>query len=143
MVRYKDTDYFVSENGKVFKNGKQLKSFFNEKGYERVSLYLNKKIKKYFVHRLVAELYLGNPNNLPFVNHKNYIRNDNSINNLEWVTLTQNNRDRGVFTKLDIDKVKEIRTMNKKHKEIAEIFNISESNVSHIKNNKTWKYGLS
>jgi hypothetical protein len=143
MVRYKDTDYFVTENGKVYKNGKQLKSHITKKGYERVSLYLNKKIKKYFVHRLVGDIYLDNPNSLPFINHKNYVRNDNSVNNLEWVTLTQNNRDRGVFTKLDIGKVKEIRTMNKKQKDIAEMFNITQSNVSQIKTNKIWNNGIS
>lgn len=51
-------------------------------------------IKKYNVHRLIAETFLPNPNNLPQVDHINRIRIDNRIENLRWVDLTTQNENR-------------------------------------------------
>lgn len=48
--------------------------------------------KYYSIHRLVAEAYLDNPDNLPCVNHKDENRSNNSVNNLEWCTLEYNTK---------------------------------------------------
>ena len=138
MIRYKNTDYFITKDGKVYKNKKQLKSFFNEKGYERVSFYINKKIKKYFVHRLVAETFIKNPYNLPFVNHKNYKRNDNRVENLEWISLTNNNRNKKNYTKIDLHKAEEIRKSNLSQRKLAKLYNVSQTTICNIKNNNSW-----
>lgn len=72
---------------------KILKVSINKYGYKVISLYKNSKEKKYFVHRLVAEAFIPNPDNLPEVNHiiDDYEhRSDNRVENLEWCTRDYN-----------------------------------------------------
>jgi hypothetical protein len=83
--------YKISDTGKVLglKRGKFLKP--NHSGrYWMISLCKNNKMKTISVHRLVAITFIPNPNNLPEVNHKNGIKTDNYINNLEWSTRSEN-----------------------------------------------------
>lgn len=71
-------------NSKQIRKGKILKLWPDKKGYLRVSLSKNGKDKLFFVHRLVAEAFLPNPDNLPEVNHKSEIKTQNFPQNLEW-----------------------------------------------------------
>jgi hypothetical protein len=85
--------YLVDTDGKVYnsKTMKELKSYPNKNtGYMTVVLRNAIKPRCVYVHRLVASAYLPNPFNLPEVNHKNFIRNDNKLSNLEWVNKKQN-----------------------------------------------------
>lgn len=59
-------------------------------GYLRITLCKNGKIKHFFIHRLVAEAFLDNPDNLPQVNHINEDKTDNRVENLEWCTQEYN-----------------------------------------------------
>lgn len=59
-------------------------------GYEHVRLYSGDKVIDKSVHRLVAETFLPNPDNLKYVNHKDEDRRNNSIDNLEWCTNRYN-----------------------------------------------------
>lgn len=67
-----------------------LKTFTNKKGYYRVGLVKNRKQIKYFVHRLVAIAFIPNPENKPYINHKDETPYNNNVNNLEWVTPKEN-----------------------------------------------------
>ena len=67
-----------------------LKPFLNKWGYYRVSLRKSNKYYKKSVHRLVAEAFLPNPNNLPEVNHINEVKTDNRVENLCWVSSKEN-----------------------------------------------------
>lgn len=88
-----DEMYLVSENGEVFSlfTNKTLKpSLSKGTGYFVVNI--RKQGKRYpeYIHRLVAEAFIDNPNNLPEVNHIDGNKLNNSVNNLEWVSGNDN-----------------------------------------------------
>ncbi len=80
--------YEVSDKGRVrsLKFGKEriLKPRRNPEGYLKVCLYKNGEHKDYKVHRLVAKIFIPNPDNLPEVNHRDENKENNSVQNLEW-----------------------------------------------------------
>ena len=85
--------YEVSNTGNVkslIKNN-IIKGFINKKGYIQVSLSKNGIIKKFSVHRLVAQAFLQNPYNLPQVNHRDEDKINNNVDNLEWCDAKYNN----------------------------------------------------
>lgn len=67
-----------------------IKQQKNKTGYLRVNLYKNGCSKKYFIHRLVAQVFIPNPENKPNVNHKDCNIENNSVENLEWCTQSEN-----------------------------------------------------
>ncbi len=86
------TNYYIYDNGDVLniKTEKILKGSIGENGYKYYRLSENGNKKMYYAHRLVAEAFLENLNNLPVVNHKDGNKLNNNVNNLEWVTYTEN-----------------------------------------------------
>ena len=97
--------YLVSNTGKIksldrvvackngatrLHKGKELKQFLNERGYLCVVITKNKKSKIKKMHRLVAQTYIDNPLNKPQVNHIDCDKTNNSVENLEWVTNSEN-----------------------------------------------------
>lgn len=96
-------------NMKFVRRGKILSLSLSEFGYLRAKLCKDGLQKKYMVHRLVSEAFIPNPNNYPFVNHKNEIRHDNRVENLEWCTRLYNMR----FGNC-INKIRETHINNKK-----------------------------
>lgn len=89
--------YSVTSDGRVWshpkgtntKNGRWM-SLDNSGRYPMVSLMKDGQKKRHLVHRLVAQAYVSNPDNLPQVNHINGNRTDNRADNLEWVTASDN-----------------------------------------------------
>lgn len=71
-------------------SGKRMKQYMHDKGYKTVSLTRDGKTKLMFVHRIVAEAFLPNPDNLPMVNHKDEDKTNNFLENLEWCTAKYN-----------------------------------------------------
>ena len=94
--------YKVSNKGNVFSvmrvssqgkkcGGLTLKPRNVGYGYLQVSLYKNGKMKQKFIHRLVAEAFIPNPENLPQINHIDEVKTNNELSNLEWCTREYNN----------------------------------------------------
>ena len=118
-----------------------------KQGYLRTGLTKNGVRTKYLVHRLVAESFIPNPENKKQVNHKNGIKDDNRLDNLEWCTNSENIKH--AYDKLGFnpkklltdDQVRYIRLNYKKGNgaELAKIFNINPSTISHIVTGKTYK----
>lgn len=80
--------YKVSNLGNIFsiQSSRLMKKNINNKGYERVTI----KGKQMSVHRIVCMAFISNYENKCVVNHKNGIKNDNNIKNLEWATCREN-----------------------------------------------------
>jgi len=84
--------YSVDTEGNVYgkRTGAILKGAINSKGYRVVMLRQDGKTVGATVHRLVAQAFIPNPNNLPQVNHKDEDKGNNSVDNLEWCTNQYN-----------------------------------------------------
>lgn len=90
QLRSKDRTIKREGQGDFFKAGQPIKSYKTPKGYLRVGLSQDGKLINKFLHVLVAEAFIPNPDNKPFVNHMDGIKTNNAISNLEWVTSSEN-----------------------------------------------------
>ena len=140
-------DYEVSNDGEVKSTGittkyadgrvitkpsKILKPYKTKNGYLNVYIYKNKKPKCFGIHRLVAQVFIDNPNNLEQVNHINGDKQDNRVENLEWCTSSYNQYH---AIKHGLKRSKQINQYDLKGNLIKTWFNIGEItryyNVSH------------
>ncbi len=142
-------DYTITEDGKVINNhtGRTLKPQKNGTGYYRVGI----GGKLYFVHRLVAQTYIPNPDNKPQVNHKDGDKTNNCVENLEWVTNRENSlhalkngwmriEENHQFAKLTRKQVAFIKSHPElSRNELAELFDISPRTITDIRSGRTWK----
>jgi hypothetical protein len=92
MVRYKDTEYFVTEDGRLFRDGREKKPTMAKRGYMTISLYKNNVRTTHNLHRIIAELFVQNPENKMIVNHIDGNKINNHAHNLEWVTNKENSQ---------------------------------------------------
>lgn len=124
-------NYKIFENGKIIKlsNNKELKHFKDKEGYIIISkkIYNTKRL-----HRILAIAFIPNPENKPIINHKNGIKHDFNLDNLEWCTYSENSKH---AYKLGLAKnkkgqentlSKKIYVFDKNLKIIDEVFSLNE-----------------
>ena len=85
-------NYDIFEDGRVFSHKKQvyLKPQDNGNGYLKVHLYKNGKMYQKYIHQIVAETFIPNPNNLKYIDHIDRDKTNNCITNLRWCSAKQN-----------------------------------------------------
>lgn len=155
-------EYKISNFGNIksFKidrvNGKCIHPGDNGHGYKLIHLYENNHGERYYIHRLVASVFIQNNNNLPQINHKNGLKYDNRVNNLEWCTMSQNvkhsinvlgrkelhgeERPNSKLKQCQVKEIMEMLSLHIQQKLIAEKFNVSIRAISNIKTGDRWKH---
>lgn len=154
--------YSVSNLGRVRSdatrghNGKtgRIMTEDNSCGYAAVRLTGYGCSKAYKSHRLVCSAFIPNPLGLPHVNHKNGVRMDNRVENLEWCTALQNSRhaievlgkhnagERNHSAKLVADDVRSVRAgkwAGMRNTEVAAALGVCESTIRAIRSGRTWR----
>ena len=165
--------YEIGENGTVFSLGynntdkrKELKQYKDRDGYKYVFLVVDNKRYKRLVHRLVAISFIENTLCKPQVNHKDGVRDNNILENLEWATAKENalhgyrsngrthskkqieissklfkgvNNPKSKLTEAEVLSIRRLRSKGESLKYISERIGISVSQVSSIANYKSWR----
>lgn len=128
--------YAVTNCGKVWSYRKNmfLKPFL-ARGYFKVRLYKDGTNKQILVHRLVAETFLPNPENLPQINHKDENKKNNYVDNLEWCDAKYNinygeHNERVARSRCRKVYCVELDTLFESAKQAAQKLNLSDSNIA-------------
>ena len=154
MKQFRDTEYYVSEDGRIYKNGNEIARSKMSRGYLSCSLYLEKgkRATTFYVHRVVAEVYIPNPMNKPLVNHDDGNKLNCSVSNLEWSTHKENSQhsvtklrkemgerhSRAVVPDRVVEYIKKCKSlsMKPKYEKIAEKYNVKISYLREIYNGR-------
>lgn len=152
-------DRFIYSEGivkKRFLKGHKMRIWKNHRGYCLVTLGKDGVKKAKVVHILIAETFIPNPENKPEVNHKNGLKDDNRIENLEWCTRLENQHhsinvlgnhfcgEKHTLSKLTESDVRNIielhKTGNYTYVEIAKMYRMEETQMARIVKRKSWKH---
>ena len=146
--------YEISNLGKIrnIKSKRVLKLTKSHNGYLKTNLSKKGKLKTVFIHRLVAEAFIPNPNNLPQVNHKDGNKENNNVFNLEFCTEKHNSLHAVRAGLIKVKKVVSYDIIDKNTKNYESVKKAAEEincnykkiyNAIHnetILNNKKWSY---
>jgi hypothetical protein len=145
----------IKNQSQVLRKGKIMIKTIDRYGYYKLTLYKNKSQKNFTIHRLVALSFLQKVANKESINHKNGIKTDNRVCNLEWCTNMEN-INHGVKNKLfdfgenhhkstlkinDLIEIK-LKYIPKKYSslKLAKEFNVTKQTILNILHNRTRKY---
>ena len=155
--------YYKRGTNKVGLDPKNMKIQTLSTGYSAVCIHRRNKL----VHRLVAKAFIDNPKNKRTVNHRNGIKSDNRVENLEWATYSENhahafkngirsiseyqknaiskssrgsNNSISKLTEKDIPIIRTLKNDGLSNKEIGNIFNVSRTTIYDVVEGQTWKH---
>ena len=150
------TELNATKEGDIFYEDKKLTPFRRGKGYLGVSF----KGKRYYIHRLVAQQHIPNPENKPQVNHLDENKHNNCVENLEWCSPKENAQHsvltgtfgksqvkRRQFTDEEDEEICEHRKKGLSLRKIGILYKVTHKTISDIVNKITYKktskeYGL-
>ena len=144
-------NYVVSNLGNIknIKTNRILKLRKSHRGYLKTNISVNGETETIFIHRIIAQAFIPNPNNLPQVNHKDECKTNNCVDNLEWCTAKYN-MNYGTITERRISKRRKIvyqydlndNLINqfKSNREASRILNINSGAISRVCNGKRKTY---
>jgi predicted XRE-type DNA-binding protein len=153
--------YQISNMGRVkslnkWSKGKLKELTLFKNSYHKVNLFKNNKQKTYYVHQLVGNAFIDNPENKKGINHIDGNKLNNNKNNLEWATALENtthaiknnlfnnvgelNRESKLTESqvLEIDNL--LKNKNLSQEKIAKLFNVNATTIHNIRYRKKWKY---
>lgn len=137
--------YEVSNLGRVrsnsYKGTKILKPAITKNGYLNVVFCINQKKEHKLIHRLVAETFIPNTNNYSTVNHRDENKLNNCVENLEWLSIEDNNRysNSKMLTKDKVLQIPYLINSGYTQLEIANHFNVSRRTIQSILRGEHWK----
>lgn len=150
-----NNNYSINKKGDVYSyyTNKILEQRNNKKGYPTIYLTINGKGISKVVHRLVAQTFIPNPNNLPQVNHIDGNKENNSVENLEWCTNEYNMRhswelglrkplkgnEIGTSKLLEHEVIGIYESEDNSYK-LSEKYNVSTSLINLIRSDKVWSH---
>lgn len=152
ISEYGDVVSLKRECGFGSRREEKPKTISIKKGYASVALCREKTIKHFLLHRLVAQAFIPNPENLPQINHIDGNKINNNFKNLEWCDRSHNQiharklnlqgGERTNTAKLTERDIRAIRKLYPKvnSMELAEAFDIGQSTICKIINKNYWKY---
>tara|TARA_R110000782_G_scaffold256125_1_gene345015 strand:- start:863 stop:1375 length:513 start_codon:yes stop_codon:yes gene_type:complete len=159
-------NYLITKNGTIFSRNfkrsgfpKEIKHYIHRQGYHRVELCNESKRRKFLVHRLVMLTFKGEPNGLQ-VNHKNGIKSDNRLSNLEYCTASYNvkhsfklglsiplkgeNNPTSILTKNQVIDIKKYLKCTVKYYGMLTVlskkYGVSIQVINHIEKGNTWNH---
>lgn len=167
VVGYEDT-YVVSNHGRVMRTkdglnksnpslaGTFLKPVLGNTGYFQHALHRNGKQKTYQTHKLVMLAFVGRCPSGKEINHKDGVKTNNNLDNLEYVTHTENmrhmdrlglreaaygeNHHRALLTKVQVDEIRRMyATGNYNQPQLAELFGVKRNTIGSIIQGKSWR----
>jgi len=158
--------YKVFPDGRIFgKRGKYLTPHLNDKGYWCVGLSLDGKSTLERVHRILAKLFIPNPENKPCVNHIDADRANNDLSNLEWATYSENvihsvklgarrskafreshsapgeKNGNAKLKQEQVDAMRDLYSMGYSQNKLERIFGVNQGRIHKILNYKQWPKG--
>ena len=152
-----DTNYFITSEGKVLNyKFEERKLKLTKTGYFEISLKRNsdQKLTWYRVHRLVAQAFIINSENKPFVNHKDGNKINNNLTNLEWVTHQENmehaknfslvhraeQNHNTIHTTEQVEEICKLLALGYRNVDVAKTVGTTHHNVSMIRTGICWQH---
>lgn len=149
LGRVRSIDKIVLFNGTPsIRKGTILKPTKNSKGYLTVVICVDGTRRTMYLHQIIAQVFIDNPESKPTVNHKDGDIFNNKVSNLEWMTFEENynhakengfiSKGNKKLTEEEVSKIKLLIYKGYSNPELSKLFNIDKATIRNIRIGKSW-----